>query len=170
MDYPKIELAWYEILQGATTGVLREVESIRKGIKWGHGFDEDYYQKWGKTISGSLCEMALAKYTKSFFTHSVNNFHGKDIIINKRPVQVRSQLNSKPDKYKSLIVRQDCNPDDYYFYIVDDLPTFYICGYIKAKFAKDLGYWTNFKKYNRPYVWSIPPHKLKPIDQFKYES
>ena len=31
MNYPKVELAWYEILQGAMTGVLREI--AQKKIK-----------------------------------------------------------------------------------------------------------------------------------------
>ena len=58
--------------------IVREVESLRQNIEWGHGANFDRYHKWGKTISGSLCEMALSKIMKSYFSHSVNNFYGKD--------------------------------------------------------------------------------------------
>ena len=86
-----IKLTWPEILSGASTGVIREIETLRQNIQWGHGANFDVYQKWGKTISGCICEMALAKKMDSYFNHSVNNFWGKDIIIDGKPVQVRSQ-------------------------------------------------------------------------------
>ena len=56
----KITLKWEEILAGATSGLMREIESLRQGIDWGHGANFNHYEKWGMTISGSLAEMALA--------------------------------------------------------------------------------------------------------------
>ena len=168
MNYPKVQLAWYEILQGAMTGVLREVESMRDNIKWGHGAKFNQYQRWGMSISGSLCEMATSKKFSNYFTHSVNNYHGKDLIIDGKPVQVKSQLISKYEKF--LTIRPNHNPDDYYFLIIDDMPTFYICGYIQAKDCRKYGIWTNQNISDRPHFWKIPINKLKPIDQFKYES
>jgi hypothetical protein len=163
MSIEKVDLKWEEILSGASTGLVREVESLRQDIKWGHGAQFDRYQKWGKSLSGTLCEMALAKKMKSYFSHSVNNFYGKDLIINDKPVQVRSQLNSKINK--ALIIRQGHKPEDYYFYVSDDTPTFYFYGYIQAKDCQKYGTWTDFNK-NRPHVWSIPVDKLKPISDF----
>ena len=163
MSIEKVDLKWEEILSGASTGLVREVESLRQDIKWGHGAQFDRYQKWGKSLSGTLCEMALAKKMKSYFSHSVNNFYGKDLIINDKPVQVRSQLNSKINK--ALIIRRGHKPEDYYFYVSDDTPTFYFYGYIQAKDCQKYGTWTDFNK-NRPHVWSIPVDKLKPISDF----
>jgi len=77
MSVEKVDLNWEEILSGASTGIVREVESLRQNIQWGHGAKFDRYQKWGKSVSGTLCEMALAKKMKSYFSHSVNNFHGR---------------------------------------------------------------------------------------------
>jgi hypothetical protein len=108
--------------------------------------------------------MALSKIMKSYFSHSVNNFYGKDLIINDKPVQVRSQLYSKINK--SLIIRKGFKAEDYYFYVADDTPTFYFYGYIQAKDCQKCGRWTNFNKEDRPYVWSIPTDKLKPISEF----
>ena len=164
MNVEKVHLNWEEILSGSLTGIVREVESLRQNIEWGHGANFDRYQKWGKTISGSLCEMALSKIMKSYFSHSVNNFYGKDLIINNKPVQVRSQLYSKINK--SLIIRKGFKAEDYYFYVADDTPTFYFYGYIQAKDCQKCGTWTNFNKEDRPYVWSIPTDKLKPISEF----
>ena len=164
MNVEKVHLNWEEILSGSLTGIVREVESLRQNIEWGHGANFDRYQKWGKTISGSLCEMALSKIMKSYFSHSVNNFYGKDLIINNKPVQVRSQLYSKINK--SLIIRKGFKAEDYYFYVADDTPTFYFYGYIQAKDCQKCGIWTNFNKEDRPYVWSIPTDKLKPISEF----
>ena len=164
MDFPSVNLKWYEILQGAMTGVLREVESMRSNIKWGHGYKSNQYNKWGQTISGSLCEMALAKKFSNYFTHSVNNYHGKDIFINKKPVQVKSQLHTKVEKY--LTIRPNFQPEDYYFLVIDDMPTFYVCGYIQAKDCQKYGIWTNQNIPDRPHFWKIPLNKLKPLEEF----
>jgi len=161
-----VHLNWYELLSGAITGVIREVESLKNDVDWGHKANFNRYDKWGMSISGTLCEMALAKKMQSFFTHSVNNFYGKDLMINNKPVQVRSQLITKPDEYKSLIIRKNYNPDDYYFYVVDDTPKFYFGGYIQAKDCQKYGTWTNFGINSRPFVWSIKPDKLKSIKNF----
>ena len=61
MDYPTIELKWEEILSSAITGLLRQTESMRQNISWGHGASFDIYKQWGITISGAICEQALAK-------------------------------------------------------------------------------------------------------------
>jgi hypothetical protein len=167
MSVQKVDLNWEEILSSASTGIVREVESLRQNIKWGHGAKFDRYQKWGQTVSGTMCEMALAKKMKSYFTHSVNNFHGKDLIIDNKPVQVRSQLYSKPNK--SLIIRQGHKPEDYYFYVGDDCPTFYFYGYILAKDCRKYGKWTDFNQ-DRPHVWSVPIENLKPIKEFINET
>ena len=164
MNVEKVHLNWEEILSGSLTGIVREVESLRQNIEWGHGANFDRYQKWGKTISGSLCEMALSKIMKSYFSHSVNNFYGKDLIINDKPVQVRSQLYSKYEKY--LTIRPNYKPEDYYFLVIDNTPTFYVCGYIQAKDCQKCGIWTNQNISDRPYFWKIPLNKLKPISEF----
>ena len=119
------------------------------------------------SISGSLCEMATSKKFSNYFTHSVNNYHGKDLIIDGKPVQVKSQLISKYEKF--LTIRPNHNPDDYYFLVIDNTPTFYFYGYIQAKDCQKLGTWTD-RGNGRNKFWEIPINKLKPIDQFKYES
>jgi len=167
MSIETVDLKWEEILSGASTGIVREVESLRQNIEWGHGASFNRYDKWGKSVSGTLCEMALSKKMQSYFSHSVNNFFGKDLIINNKPVQVRSQLYSKPNK--SLIIRKGFKAEDYYFLVGDDTPTFYFYGYIQAKNCQKCGNWTNFGKEERPYVWSIPINNLKPIEEFKNE-
>lgn len=167
MNLETVDLNWEEILSGAITGLLRQSESMRQNIAWGHNANFNIYDKWGMTISGSLCEMALAKKMKSYFSHSVNNFHGSDLIINNKSVQVRSQLMSK--KTNNLIIRQSYKKTDFYFLVGDDTPTYTFFGYIAPKDIETFGEWTNFGHNSRPYVWSIPIDKLKPINQFKYE-
>jgi hypothetical protein len=167
MTIESVELKWEEIFSGAFTGLLRQSESMRNNIKWGHGAKFSIYEEWGRSISGTICEMALSKKMQSYFSHSVNNYFGKDLIINNKPVQVRSQLHSKQNK--SLIIRKPFNHEDYYFLVGDDTPNYYFYGYILARDVSSVGNWTNFNNDNRPYVWSVPFDKLKPIDQFKYE-
>lgn len=70
MSVEKVDLNWEEILSSASTGIVREVESLRQNIKWGHGAKFDRYQKWGQTVSGTMCEMALAKNEIVFFSFS----------------------------------------------------------------------------------------------------
>lgn len=164
MDLEKINLNWEEILAGAMTGLLRQTESMRQNIAWGHNAHFNNYEKWGITISGSLAEMALAKKMQSYFPHSVNNFQGSDLIINAKSIQVRSQLMTK--KTNNLIIRQNYNKSDYYFLVGDDLPNFVFFGYISGKDVEHKGEWTNFNIHSRPYVWSVPIEKLKPIKEF----
>ena len=163
----KITLKWEEILAGATTGLTREIESLRSGIAWGHNANFNQYEKWGMTISGALAEMALAKMCETYFSHSVNNFHGSDLVINGKSVQVRSQLMTK--KTHSLIVRQNKKKEDYYFLMLDEFPTYYCAGYVAPQNVARIGQWTNFNHNSRPYVWSIEKDKLTPLEKFKYE-
>jgi len=167
MELEKIQLNWEEILSGGLTGMLRQTESMRQNISWGHNANFNLYDKWGMTISGSLCEMALAKKMSSYFGHTVNNFHGSDLIIDNKCVQVRSQLMTK--KTNNLIIRQGYKKTDYYFLVGDDTPTYRFFGYIPPLDIENHGQWTNFNKTDRPYVWSVPIDKLKPLKQFKYE-
>ena len=163
----KITLKWEEIIAGATSGLLREVESLRQGIEWGHGANFNQYEKWGMTISGALAEMALAKMGQTYFSHSVNNFHGADLIINGKSCQVRSQLMSK--KTHNLIIRQNKKKDDYYFLMLDNYPEYICLGYVAPHNIERIGTWTNFNIQSRPFVWSIPKEKLTPLEKFKYE-
>ena len=167
MELEKIQLNWEEILSGGLTGMLRQTESMRQNISWGHNANFNLYDKWGMTISGSLCEMALAKKMSSYFGHTVNNVHGSDSIIDNKCVQVRSQLMTK--KTNNLIIRQGYKKTDYYFLVGDDTPTYRFFGYIPPLDIEKHGQWTNFNKTDRPYVWSVPIDKLKPLKQFKYE-
>jgi len=167
MELEKIQLNWEEILSGGLTGMLRQTESMRQNISWGHNANFNLYDKWGMTISGSLFEMALAKKMSSYFGHTVNNFHGSDLIIDNKCVQVRSQLMTK--KTNNLIIRQGYKKTDYYFLVGDDTPTYRFFGYIPPLDIEKHGKWTNFNKTDRPYVWSVPIDKLKPLKQFKYE-
>ena len=74
---------------------LRQTESMRQNISWGHGASFDIYKQWGITISGAICEQALAKKMDSYFPHTVNNFKGSDLHIDGKSIQVRSQLMTK---------------------------------------------------------------------------
>ena len=59
MNVEKVHLNWEEILSGSLTGIVREVESLRQNIEWGHGANFDRYQKWGKQY--------LVRYVKWLF-------------------------------------------------------------------------------------------------------
>ena len=167
MDYPTIELRWEEILSSAITGLLRQTESMRQNISWGHGASFDIYKQWGMTVSGSICEQALAKKMDSYFPHSVNNFKGSDLHIDGKSIQVRSQLMTK--KTNNLIIRQGYKESDYYFLVGDETPIYTFFGYISAKDIRKKGTWTNFNITTRPYVWSVPIENLKRITEFKNE-
>ena len=119
------------------------------------------------TVSGSICEQALAKKMDSYFPHSVNNFKGSDLHIDGKSIQVRSQLMTK--KTNNLIIRQGYKESDYYFLVGDETPIYTFFGYISAKDIRNKGTWTNFGINTRPYVWSVPIENLKPITEFKNE-
>ena len=72
-------------------------------------------------------------------------------------------------KTNNLIIRQGYKESDYYFLVGDDTPKYTFFGYISAKDITKKGSWTNFNITTRPYVWSVPIEKLKPITEFVNE-
>ena len=87
----------------------------------------------------------------------------KTIIINDKPVQVRSQLYSKINK--SLIIRKGFKAEDYYFMWLMIVQPLFLWLYSSQRLSK-MWQMDKLQKEDRPYVWSIPTDKLKPISEF----
>ena len=55
----EVDLSLYEMQSAAHLGILRCLESKKLGQEWGHGLKTSLNDKFAKSISGSMAEMAV---------------------------------------------------------------------------------------------------------------
>ena len=146
----QIKLDEYEILAAGYTALLRITESMRQNINWGHGY------------TGTLAELAVAKFLKVHFNYHVNNFRGADLYFNNQRVQVRCQT---PKNENFLIIRQDSSANETYILVIDRCPIFEVVGYVNSSdVIGNKEYLTDFGYTDRPKVYSVPMANLISIE------
>jgi len=158
----EVELDLYEMQSAAHLGILRCLEDIKYKQEWGYGLKASLNEKFAKSISGAMGEMAVCKFLEIPFTFSCNVGGVPDIIYKDLKIQVRSQTPKKNNR-NSLILRPTAKPSEYYVYVEDHAPLFLIKGFINSsavlgttKFLTDFGL-------QRPKTHSIPIEQLTPI-------
>jgi hypothetical protein len=89
-EQPIVKLTWFELKLAAEVGVLRNVESYKKGLP-----DKHYTAKenWSTHILGASCELALAKILGIYWDGSVNVFKVPDV----GPYHVRGTYQTQYD-------------------------------------------------------------------------
>jgi hypothetical protein len=121
-----VTLTDYELVQAATTGMLRQVSAIKReynsAIKG---------KEWQAHIEGACGEVAVAKAMGRYWGGSVNTFKsGGDLDGTGWEVRTRSEHDY------DLIVRDD-DPDDRVFILVTGIaPDYQVRGWMKAADAK----------------------------------
>ena len=158
----EINLSLYEMQSAAHLGILRCLESVKLGQEWGHGFRSTLNDKFAKSISGSMAEMAVCNFLEIPFTYTVNVGSAPDIYYKDLKIQVRSQIPKKNNK-NSLIIRTSAKPKEIYIYVEDHAPLFLIKGFVNS--SAILGtteYLTDFNL-KRPKCHAVPIDQLTPI-------
>ena len=159
-----VKLSLYEMQSSAHLGILRCLESI--DAEWGYGFKSSLNEKFAKSISGSMAELACCKFLSTPFQFTCNIGALPDIVWNKIKIQVRSQL-PKKNKKNSLIIRQNAKPNQIYIFVIDYAPNFHIHGFVNSSnILNNKNYLTDFGL-DRPKVYSVPIDELTPIKILK---
>lgn len=140
----------------ATTGVVRRISSIQRGLKNSHGLEGG--MDWQFDICGAMAEMAFAKWKNLYWNSSVWSMKGPDVDA--------FQIRSCSHHNGGLILRKNDNPDSIYWLVTGSEITefFLIRGFIKGSDGMVEKWWGNPNP-KRPPCWTIPSEELRLDDQ-----
>ena len=145
-----IRLNLLEVHLAGSIGLIRQEESLRKGLKDKHGCDGS--DGFSIHIQGAAGEMVLAKYLQIYWMGSVNTFTKINDVANFE-VKTRSK-----DSYQ-LLVRRDNKDSDIFVLVVGTIPNFKIIGWLSGQEAKQEK-WLKFHG-DREGAYFVPNEELK---------
>ena len=163
----EITLDLYEMQSASHLGILRCLESKKHKENWGYSYKGSLNDQMAKSISGSMGEVALAKFLKIKFEYHCNVGGVPDLIFKDLRLQVRTQI---PKNNNSLIIRPKAKPDEFYILVIDEAPNFKILGFVNSTYVLGQEQWKTTFGLDRPFCYSIPPEKLTPINLLKDSS
>tara|TARA_Y100000310_G_C20201898_1_gene587293 strand:+ start:92 stop:583 length:492 start_codon:yes stop_codon:yes gene_type:complete len=144
----KIKLTKQEMLVGCMTGFTRHIESITKGMTL--RFPEQFPGQVLLNNQLACCaEMAYAKMSGVYFSHSVNTFHIPDVGDN---IEVRF---SNMEKLKVRITDKDV----YVVSMSGNLPEFVYNGFIWCEDAKNPLWERDYNNLGKP-AYFVPLSEL----------
>jgi hypothetical protein len=114
-----VTLSWHEILLGSDIGRLRQISSLRRGLKDKHGYDGD---GWGVHIEGGLGELCVAKVLNVYYDGSIDVFQRAD--VGDLHVRTRSRHDYE------LIVRENDDPAARFVLVTGKAPKYRVRGWI----------------------------------------
>ncbi len=124
----EIKLAWHEMYMAACVGVMRQIASMKKGLK--HAYGSDGSQQWDDHIEGACGECALAKHLNVFWDGSVNRFKkGGDVGKN-------YQVKCLKAHWYDLMVRPGDDDDKPYILVTGRGGTYQVHGWAYGHEAK----------------------------------
>ena len=112
----EVELDLYEMQSSAHLGILRCLESKKHKENWGYNYKGSLNDQMAKSISGSMGEVALAKFLKIKFEYHCNVGGIPDLIFKDLRLQIRTQL-PKDNNKNSLIIRPKAKPNELYILV-----------------------------------------------------
>lgn len=140
---------------GASVGVRRQVEALRKNLKDSNGLDP-LEGGWTQHIEGACGELAVANFLGIAWSASVNNFDGDDV----GPFQVRTRSRHNYD----LLIRHPKDRDEKQFILVTGLaPHFLIRGWITAREGKAVGVYGDPTHKGRTKAYFVQQRHLRPM-------
>mgnify|MGYP003120254886 CR=1 FL=1 len=163
----EVMLDLYEMQSAAHLGILRCLESKKHKESWGYNYKGSLNDQMAKSISGSMGEVALAKFLKIKFEYHCNVGGVPDLIFKDLRLQVRTQI---PKNNNSLIIRPKAKPGEFYILVIDEAPKFKILGFVNSTYVLGQEQWKTTFGLDRPFCYSIPPEKLTPINLLKDSS
>lgn len=149
--YVTITLTWSECLLASQIGMLRQIESLKKGLPDKHGFDG---LGWDVHIEGAMGELAVAKYLGVYWSGSVNTFKNLPDVDS---LEIRTR--SKPEY--ELIVRENDSDDSVFVLVTGKCPKYTLVGCIPGAQAKS----PQWRKTHggRPPAYFVPHSALLPV-------
>lgn len=154
----QVDLTFVEIILAAHAGILRRVESLKKGRSQNQAIKNNL---WEIDVIGSIGELAFAKYMGFYWANPMGTFKLPDLP----GYQVRSTNYSSG----SLIVREGDNSNDYYVLaLTGSLPKVFLPGGIVGRKAKRTN--ISFLDPDRPGCYVVKQKDLEPLENLKKET
>jgi len=149
-----VDLTEQELMLALTVANMRHIASRRRGLKNAHGFDGR--GEFEVDALGAQAEMALAKWTRTYWSASVDTFHGADLGD-------RVQVRATTYRDGHLLIRQ-CDPIDHTYVLVVRLSPFQfrIAGQIEGREARRAEFLSQPDQSRVP-VWAVPQSALHPV-------
>lgn len=136
-----------EIMQGATVGVMRQIQNLNGRSTDAHGCPDDF--GWQAHIEGALGEMAFAKWSGSFWSGAHKKFAAD---VGKTEVRTRSK------SWYELIIHPHDDDDARFYLLTGQNGQYTIMGWITGKEAKLKDWWSD-PAGGRP-AYFVPQHAL----------
>lgn len=148
----QIQLTGTEIMQGATVGLMRQLQNLKQ--KRCPAFGAGTTADWQLHIEGALGEMALAKYL-NYYWGGVGVLRNPDVFDN--DVRTRS-------RHHYELILHDHDPDDRRFWLLTGTNGAYVVhGWILGRDGKQKDFWKD-PAGGRP-AYFVPQEKLtKPAE------
>ena len=126
----KVQLTFYEIMQAAHVGLMRQVENLKKDRAPAHGAGDA--NDWQLHIEGALGEMAVAKYLRIYWSGK-GEFRGGDV----GSMQVRCTTYSAGH----LLLHPDDKDDDQFWLVTGLNGSYMVRGWIHGYEGKNQDFW-----------------------------
>jgi len=148
-----VTLTPYELMQGATAGVLRNVMSIN------HDYNKSVTgQEWQVHIEGACGEIAVAKAMGKYWGGSVNTFKAKgDLDGTGWEIRTRSK------HHYELMIRENDPNDRVFILVTGKAPNYRVHGWIKASDAKRQEWKKDYGGHGEAYF--VPKVALKNLEE-----
>jgi len=130
-----VDLTWGEVFQAGLIALMRMVKNLQVGAKeryGAQGISLDY------DFNGCLGELALAKWTDTFWSGSLGNYRARDVGV--WQVRAAGRLDGR------LILHPPDSDDDQFVLALvphDMLPRVFLRGWTRGRDGKRQEYWTD---------------------------
>ena len=148
----EIQLTWPELLTGAMTGVMRQMESLKSKRADAHGYEG---RGWELHVEGACGELAAARALGRFWSPSVCTFKAADIG---QVIQVRTRL----EHHYDLLVRQGDADDQPFVLVTGTAPSYVVRGWIMGRDAKQPEWQREHG--GRPTAFFVPQSELRDLE------
>lgn len=146
----RIVLEWHEVWAGAIVGLSRQISAMARN------YESSAEWRWDAHIEGACAEMAFAKASGMYWSHSVNTFRkGGDV----GDIQVRHS------KYPnaSLVLSEKDRDTDVFVLVVGAIPQFDVIGWTTGEYAKSIATQT------KDCLYYLDPRCLTPLSELLRE-
>jgi hypothetical protein len=147
---------WSAVINAAW---LRIVTSAKQGLNHATTYERSLLKRLEEEVTGAAGELAVGKWSGSFFVPSVNTYHRVPDCL--EDVEVRSTRLAKG----CLIVRDNDADDRRYVLAIVDGDTIRLAGWMHGRDAK-CDEWFQNPHERRP-AWFVPQEKLRPMEELQ---
>jgi hypothetical protein len=153
-----VDLTWGEVFQAGLIALMRMIKNLQVGAKeryGAQGISLDY------NFNGCLGEIALAKWTDTFWSGSLGNYRAKD-------VGDRWQVRAASSPAGRLILHPEDSDDDQFVLALvphESLPRVVLRGWTRGRDGKREEYWAD-PKTGRP-AFFVPQEVLLAMEDLR---